>query len=77
MASTIDSDALQRYIGELNAEHLKYFGPEASTLRLTLVPDAAGGTVSRTGFGGCERDGDGAGGDCGQSVRGGLSRVRR
>ena len=41
VASTIDSSALQRYIEELNAEHLKYFGPEASTLRLTLVPDAA------------------------------------
>ena len=41
VASTIDGDALQRYIEELNAEHLKYFGPEASTLRLTLVPDAA------------------------------------
>ncbi len=41
VASTIDAGALQRYIDELNAEHLKYFGPEASTLRLTLVPDAA------------------------------------
>jgi lipid-A-disaccharide synthase len=41
VASTIDGAALQKYIGELNAEHLKYFGPEASTLRLTLVPDAA------------------------------------
>jgi lipid-A-disaccharide synthase len=41
VASTIDGAVLQRYIGELNAEHLKYFGPEASTLRLTLVPDAA------------------------------------
>ncbi len=40
VASTIDAGALQRYIGELNAEHLKYFGPEASSLRLTLVPDA-------------------------------------
>ena len=40
VASTIDADALHRYIGELNAEHLKYFGPEASSLRLTLVPDA-------------------------------------
>jgi lipid-A-disaccharide synthase len=40
MASTIDAGALQRYIGELNAEHLKYFGPEAAGLRLTLVPDA-------------------------------------
>jgi lipid-A-disaccharide synthase len=41
VASTIDGVALQKYIEELNAEHLKYFGPEASTLRLTLVPDAA------------------------------------
>lgn len=40
VASTIDAQALQGYIGELNAEHLKYFGPEASSLRLTLVPDA-------------------------------------
>jgi lipid-A-disaccharide synthase len=40
VASTIDGGALKRYIGELNAEHLKYFGPEASSLRLTLVPDA-------------------------------------
>jgi lipid-A-disaccharide synthase len=41
VASTIDRGALQKYIEELNAEHLKYFGPEASMLRLTLVPDAA------------------------------------
>lgn len=41
VASTIDRAALQQYIEELNAENLKYFGPEASTLRLTLVPDAA------------------------------------
>ncbi len=43
VASTIDRAELQRYIGQLNREHLKYFGPEASTLRLTLVagPDAA------------------------------------
>jgi len=41
VASTIDAGELRRYIGELNAEHLKYFGPEASSLRLTLVPDAA------------------------------------
>jgi lipid-A-disaccharide synthase len=40
VASTINTVALQKYIGELNAEHLKYFGPEASTLRLTLVPNA-------------------------------------
>ncbi len=41
VASTINGAALQEYIGQLNAEHLKYFGPEASMLRLTLVPDAA------------------------------------
>jgi len=41
VASTIEGATLQKYIEELNAEHLKYFGPEASTLRLTLVPDAA------------------------------------
>jgi lipid-A-disaccharide synthase len=40
VASTIKRTALQDYIGELNREHLKYFGPEASTIRLTLVPDA-------------------------------------
>jgi lipid-A-disaccharide synthase len=41
VASTIDPVALQRYIDVLNAQPLKYFGPEASSLRLTLVPDAA------------------------------------
>jgi len=41
VASTIDGGTLQNYIEELNADHLKYFGPEASTLRLTLVPDAS------------------------------------
>jgi lipid-A-disaccharide synthase len=41
VASTIKPKALQTYIAELNAEHLRYFGPEAATLRLTLVPDAA------------------------------------
>ena len=40
VASTIDAGELRQYIGELNAEHLKYFGPEASSLRLTLVPEA-------------------------------------
>ena len=40
VASTIKAPDLARYIAELNAEHLKYFGPEAATLRLTLVPDA-------------------------------------
>ena len=41
VASTIDSEALQQTIDVLNTQHLKYFGPEASTLRLTLVPDAS------------------------------------
>jgi lipid-A-disaccharide synthase len=43
VASTIDPTQLRKYIEQLNREHLKYFGPEASTLRLTLVasPDAA------------------------------------
>jgi lipid-A-disaccharide synthase len=40
VASTIDAEDLQAYIAELNAEHLRYFGPEAATLRLTLVPEA-------------------------------------
>jgi lipid-A-disaccharide synthase len=40
VASTIRRGALQDYIGELNREHLHYFGPEASTVRLSLVPDA-------------------------------------
>ena len=40
VASTIQGTALQSYIGELNREHLKYFGPEASSIRLTPVPDA-------------------------------------
>jgi len=40
VASTIDAKELRRYIDTLNREHLKYFGPEAATLRLTLVPDA-------------------------------------
>lgn len=43
VASTIDPAALQSYIDTLNAEHLKYFGPEAARLRLTLItgPEAA------------------------------------
>jgi lipid A disaccharide synthetase len=41
VASTIDTAQLLRLIERLNAQHLKYFGPEAATLRLTLVPDAA------------------------------------
>jgi len=40
VASTIHPDALRAFIHTLNRDHLKYFGPEASTLRLTLVPDA-------------------------------------
>jgi lipid-A-disaccharide synthase len=41
VASTIEPAALNQFIAELNAEHLRYFGPEAASLRLTLVPDAA------------------------------------
>jgi lipid-A-disaccharide synthase len=40
VASTIRPAELYTYIEQLNREHLKYFGPEASTVRLTLVPDA-------------------------------------
>jgi lipid-A-disaccharide synthase len=40
VASTIERNDLLAFIAALNAEHLKYFGPEAATLRLTLVPDA-------------------------------------
>ena len=40
VASTIEPDALAAYIEQLSAEHLKYMGPEARSLRLTLVPDA-------------------------------------
>ena len=40
VASTIKRNALEEYLGELNRQHVKYFGPEASTIRLTLVPDA-------------------------------------
>jgi lipid-A-disaccharide synthase len=41
VASTLSAAALRACIEELNAEHLRYFGPEAASLRLTLVPDAA------------------------------------
>ena len=43
VASTIKSTDLEAFINQLNREHLKYFGPEASSIRLTLVtgPDAA------------------------------------
>jgi lipid-A-disaccharide synthase len=40
VASTIKSTDLDAFINQLNGEHLKYFGPEASSIRLTLVPDA-------------------------------------
>jgi lipid-A-disaccharide synthase len=40
VASTIDRPRLDQFLAQLNAEHLRYFGPEAATLRLTLVPDA-------------------------------------
>lgn len=40
VASTIRRDALLAYIAELNRDHLKYFGPEAAKIRLTLVDDA-------------------------------------
>jgi len=40
VASTIDATELRRFLAELSAENLKYFGPEAATLRLTLVPGA-------------------------------------
>lgn len=40
VASTINPVALQAYLNELNREHVIYFGPEASSVRLTLVPDA-------------------------------------
>jgi len=40
VATTIDREELQRYIAELGRDNLKYFGPEAASLRITLVPDA-------------------------------------
>ena len=40
VASTIRPDELNAYLAELNRDHLKYFGPEAAHIRLTLVPDA-------------------------------------
>jgi lipid-A-disaccharide synthase len=40
VASTIDRTRLEAYLRTLNAEHVRYLGPEAATLRLTLVPDA-------------------------------------
>lgn len=40
VASTISVVDLQTFIEELNREHLRYWGPEARNLRLTLVSDA-------------------------------------
>lgn len=40
VASTIDPGELNRYLSELNRDPLRYFGPEASTVRLTVVHDA-------------------------------------
>lgn len=44
VASTISPDALNSYLAELDAQHLRYFGPTESTPntrpRITLVPDA-------------------------------------
>jgi lipid-A-disaccharide synthase len=47
VASTIKSTDLLAFINKLNREHLKYFGPEASSIRLTLIegPDAARDTL--------------------------------
>jgi lipid-A-disaccharide synthase len=44
VASTIDAAKLSTFLAQLNAQHLRYFGPENATPpaapRLTLVPDA-------------------------------------
>ncbi len=40
VASTIRKADLEACIEELNRDHLRYWGPEARSLRLTLVPDA-------------------------------------
>ena len=40
VASTIRKADLEAYIEELNRDHLRYWGPEARSLRLILVPDA-------------------------------------
>ncbi len=37
VASTISEVELRRYIAQLSANNVKYFGPEAASLRLTLV----------------------------------------
>jgi lipid-A-disaccharide synthase len=43
VASTIKVEDLRSYLDELNRDHLKYFGPEAAGVRITLDdgPDAA------------------------------------
>ena len=40
VASTIDRGRLDALLAELNREHLRYMGPAAAELRLTLVDDA-------------------------------------
>ncbi len=40
VASTVRERDLLAFIEELNRDHLRYWGPEARSLRLTLVPDA-------------------------------------
>ncbi len=40
VASTLRAADLRTFIEQLNREHLRYWGPEARSLRLTLVPDA-------------------------------------
>ncbi len=40
VASTIREADLRAFIERLNRDHLRYWGPEARSLRLTLVPDA-------------------------------------
>ncbi len=40
VARTIREADLRAFLAELNRDHLKYFGPEAASLRLTLVSDA-------------------------------------
>ena len=37
VASTIKADDLRRFLTELNRDHLKYFGPDAASVRLTLA----------------------------------------
>ncbi|MGI4830248.1 MAG: lipid-A-disaccharide synthase [Janthinobacterium lividum] len=40
VASTLREADLHAFFEELNRDHLRYWGPEARSLRLTLVPDA-------------------------------------